>query len=91
MLRILFHRLKTKETLINVGSSSEMTIAEYAKLIIKKLNSKLKIKFDKSKHDGTKRKILNCSIAKKYGWKSKISLDSGFNITYKNFLKNYKK
>ena len=38
-----------------------------------------------------KEKILNCSIAKKYGWKSKISLDSGFNITYKNFLKNYKK
>ena len=68
-----------------------MTIAEYANFIIRKLNSKLKIKFDKSKHDGVKRKILDCSIAKKYGWNPKINLDSGFESTYKNYMKNYKK
>ena len=28
------------------------------------------------------------SLAKKYGWKPKVSLDEGFNITYKDFLKN---
>ena len=87
---LFFLRKKTKETLINVGSSMEMTIAEYAKFIMKKFNSKLKIKYDKSKHDGTKRKILDCSIAKKYGWSSKISLDIGFERTYKEFKKNMK-
>ena len=65
----------------------EMTIDEYAKFIIKKFNSKLKIKHDKSKHDGTKRKILDCSIAKKYGWSPKISLDNGFERTYKEYIK----
>jgi GDP-L-fucose synthase len=85
---LFFLRKKTKETLINVGSSMEMTIAEYAKLIIEKFNYKLKIKFDKSKHDGVKRKILDCSIAKKYGWSSKITLASGFEKTYKEYIKN---
>jgi GDP-L-fucose synthase len=84
---LFFLKKKTKETLINIGSSKERTISEYAKFIIKKFNTKLKIKFDKSKKDGTKRKILDCSIAKKYGWKPKYSLDYGFEKTYKDFLK----
>ena len=84
---LFFLKKKTKETLINIGSSEERTISEYARFIIKKFNSKLKIKFDKSKKDGMKRKILDCSIAKKYGWKPKYSLDYGFEKTYKDFLK----
>ena len=36
-----------------------MSIVQYADFILKKLNAKLKIKFDKSKQDGTKRKILD--------------------------------
>jgi GDP-L-fucose synthase len=84
---LFFLKKKTKETLINIGSSKERTISEYAKFIIKKFNTKLKIKFDKSKKDGMKRKILDCSIAKKYGWKPKYSLDYGFEKTYKDFLK----
>jgi GDP-L-fucose synthase len=88
---IFFLNKKTKETLINVGSNIEKSIFKYAQFIIKKLNSKLKIKFDKSKPDGAKRKILDCSIAKKYGWKHEFSLDKGFELTYKNFLKKYTK
>mgnify|MGYP005668925907 FL=1 len=65
----------------------EMTIAQYAKFIIEQFDFKLKIKFDKSKQDGVKRKILDCSIAKKYGWSSKISLASGFEKTYKDYIK----
>ena len=84
---LFFLKKKTKETLINIGSSKEKTISEYAKFIIKKFNTKLKIKFNKSKKDGMKRKILDCSIAKKYGWKPKYSLDYGFEKTYKDFLK----
>ena len=83
---LFFLNKKTKETVINVGSSIEMTIAEYAKFIIKKFNSKLKIKFDKSKPDGTARKLLNSSIANKYGWAPKFSLDSGFDVTLKSFF-----
>ena len=86
---LFFLKKKTKETLINIGTSKEMTISQYAKFIIKKLNPKLIIKFDKTKHDGTKRKILDSSIAKKYGWSPKINLDTGFKITYSDYIKKF--
>ena len=54
-----------------------------------KLN--VKIKFNKSKPDGVRRKVLDVSLAKKYGWKAKTSLEKGFDITYRDYLINIKK
>ena len=87
---VFFMKKKTKSSLINIGSGIDMSIKQYVKFLIKKLDLKVKIKFDKSKPDGVPRKLLDNSLAKKYGWKAKISLDKGFEITYKSFLKNYK-
>ena len=55
---------------------------------MKQVNVKLKIKFDKKKPNGTPRKKLDSSLAKKYGWKSTFSLENGFYLTYKDFLQN---
>jgi GDP-L-fucose synthase len=84
---IFFIKKKTKETLINIGSGKEMKIIDYANFVIKELNLDIKIKTDLSKPNGTPRKIINSSIAKKYGWKPKINLKKGFNLTYLDFLK----
>ena len=83
-----FLKKKTKHTLINIGSGVEKSIKEYAYFIMKKLNIKLNIKFDKSKPNGTNRKILNTQLAKSYGWYSKINLNKGFDLTFKDFKKN---
>jgi GDP-L-fucose synthase len=83
-----FLKKKTKHTLINIGSGEEKSIKEYAKFIMKKLNVKLKIKFDKSKPNGTIRKVLNTQLAKSYGWYSKININKGFDLTFKDFKKN---
>ena len=87
---IFFLNKKTKESLINIGVSKEMTIDSYAEFIMKKLKVKLEIQYDATKPTGTPRKILDISIAKKYGWKPKISLNEGFQSIYKSFL-DYKK
>ena len=87
---IYFFNKKTKESLINIGSKQEKSIVDYAKFIIKKLKLDLKIKFDKSKLNGTPRKLLDSSVARSYGWKPKVSLDSGFNKVIKSFKENYK-
>ena len=87
---IFFLKKKTNETLINIGSGKEMKIIDYADFIIKKIKVEVKIMTDKSKPDGTPRKIIDSSIAKKYGWKPKTSLNDGFDITYLNFLEKFK-
>lgn len=87
---IYFLNKKTKETLINIGSGSEMKIVDYAKFIIKFLNANLKIKFDKTKPDGTPRKIVDIKISKKYNWKAKTSFAKGLKLTYQDFLERIK-
>jgi GDP-L-fucose synthase len=82
-----FLRKKTKHSLINIGSGEEKTILDYCKFLMKQMNVKLKIKFDKNKPNGTPRKLLDTSLAKKYGWRSKINLLKGFKLTYNDFLK----
>ncbi len=84
---IYFLNKQSKETLINVGSGNEMKIIGYAKFIIKELQLDLKIKLDRSKPDGTPRKIIDSSLARKYGWKPKVSLKEGFKKTYIDYLK----
>ena len=83
---IFFMLKKTKETLINIGTGKDFTIRQYANFIIRFLNLNIKIKFDKSKPDGTPRKLLDISLAKKYGWFPKIGLKEGFIRTYESFV-----
>ena len=86
---IYFMNKKTKESLINIGSGDEKTIKEFAEFVIKKIGLKIKINFDKRKPNGTPRKLLNSSIAKKYGWRPKINLEQGFEKVYNSFLRKY--
>ena len=83
-----FLKKKTKHSLINIGSGEEKSILEYCKFIIKKLKINLKIKLNKKKPNGTLRKKLDLSLAKKYGWKSKYNLNKGFELTYKDYIKS---
>ncbi len=85
-----FLKKKTKHTLINIGSGDERTIKDYSKFIMKKLAIKLRINLNKNKPTGTPRKTLNTNLAKSYGWKSRIDLDLGFDLTYQDFLKKIK-
>ena len=84
-----FLKKKTKHFLINIGSGNEKTIIQYSKYIMKKLKTDLEIRLNMNKPAGTPRKILDTSLAKSYGWKSKIDMDQGFNLTYRDYLKKY--
>jgi GDP-L-fucose synthase len=83
---IFFLKKKTKHSLINVGSGIEKTIINYVKFVAKEMNYNGSIILDKKKPDGTPRKLLDCSIANKYGWRSKISLGYGLKEVLKNLL-----
>jgi len=86
---IYFMTKKIKYSLVNIGVGKDMTIKKYVNFLLKKLNLNIKIKFNKSKPDGVFRKVLDVKRAKKLGWKAKINLNQGFDITYRDFLKKY--
>ena len=80
---------KTKETIINIGTGKDYTIKEYANIILKKILPKqnVYIKYDTKKPNGTPQKVLDISLAKKYGWYSKTKISDAILITYNHFLK----
>ena len=81
---IFFLKRNTKDTFINIGSNYEMTIAGYANFIKKIIYPKLKIKFDNNKSlDGVKRKLMDSSLARSYGWKPKHDLNNSIINLYK--------
>jgi len=89
---IYFMNKKVKHYLINIGSSQEKSIKEFAKLILKVLKVKLKVKFDNNKKmDGMKSKVLDTTLAKRYGWKPKMKLNDAILETYEELKKNFKK
>ena len=46
------------------------------------------ILWDKSRPNGTPRKLLDVSKAAKLGWKYRTELEDGIRLTYKDFLEN---
>ena len=87
---IFFMNKKVKHKIINIGTGKDYNIKTYAKILSKILCPKKKIKiiFDKSKPNGTPRKVLDVSLAKKYGWKSKSNFKKSILKTYDDYLNN---
>ena len=77
---------KNKAEHINIGSGKEVSIINLSKIISKIIGYKGKITFDKTKPDGTVRKLLDSSKIAKMGWKPKTTLKQGIEQSYMYFL-----
>ena len=73
--------------LINVGTGEEVSILELARLIASVVGYTGNISFDASKPDGTPRKLMDSSRLHALGYKHRISLREGIELTYRDFLK----
>jgi len=73
--------------IVNIGSGIDISIKELAELIIKKVEYEGQLVFDTTKLDGTPRKLMDTSKINRLGWKSKISLPTGLNLTIEEFKK----
>ena len=85
---VYFMKKKTNETIINIGTGKDFSIRQYVKIFLDTIypNSNVVIFYDKSKPNGTPRKVMNVNLAKKYGWKAKTNIKKAINITYKDFI-----
>jgi GDP-L-fucose synthase len=73
---------------LNVGSGTDISIRDLAKMISDIIGFKGEIVYDKSMPDGTPRKLLDCTKINKLGWNPLIGLPEGLNETYSWFLEN---
>jgi GDP-L-fucose synthase len=75
-----------KPEIINIGTGEEITILDLAHLIADTVGFKGRIDFDKTKPDGTPRKLMDSSRLHNLGFRHKVSLKEGIELTYKDFL-----
>jgi GDP-L-fucose synthase len=74
---IFLSKIDPIHSLINVGTGSDLTILELAKLISKVVGFEGQFVFDSSFPDGTPRKLMDNTKITSLGWKPKIDLEAG--------------
>ena len=75
--------------IINIGYGEDITIRELAELICDVVDFDGELVWDKTKPDGTPRKLLDVTSIRKLGWEPTISLRNGIAQTYEWFLANW--
>jgi GDP-L-fucose synthase len=84
-LCFLMERYDSPE-IINVGCGEDVTIAELAALVGETVGFRGRIVYDRSKPDGTPRKLLDVAKCTALGWRPRVSLADGLRATYDWFL-----
>ena len=80
---------KLENSQYNVGSGEEISIKELALLVQKIIGHKGNIIWDKTKPDGTPRKLMDSDHIFKLGLKNNFSLSEGIKDIHSDFLKIY--
>lgn len=76
--------------LVNIGTGEDISIKELAHLVKEIVGFKGDIVWDKTKPDGTPRKLMDVSKLHALGWSHSINLKEGIELSYKDFLKKHK-
>ena len=71
---------------INVGTGVDLSIRDLAEKIRDVVNPEAELVWDRSKPDGTPRKVLDVSKLRDLGWAPRYDLDEGIRSTYNWFL-----
>jgi GDP-L-fucose synthase len=73
---------------VNVGSGEDIPIAKLASLVAKAVGFEGRLSFDRTKPDGTPRKLMSGDKLKAMGWTPKVSLHEGLRATYTWFAEH---
>ncbi len=79
---VFLMRQYSDEGPVNVGWGQDVSIAELARLVADTVGFEGELHFDRSKPDGTPRKLLDTSRLTALGWQPKIALHAGLASTY---------
>jgi GDP-L-fucose synthase len=71
---------------LNIGTGQDVTIGDFARLVADVVGFKGELAFDRSRPDGTPRKLLDVSKLTALGWHAETDLRSGLETTYRDYL-----
>lgn len=74
--------------ILNIGIGYDHSIKEYYEMAAKVIDWHGKFQYDTSKPIGMKKKLVDISLQKKWGWMPETSLESGIKNTYKYYLES---
>jgi GDP-L-fucose synthase len=72
--------------IINIGAGKDLTIRELAENIKEIVGFEGSVRYDSSKPDGTPQKLLDVSRLDSLGWRHKITLREGIEMTYRWYV-----
>ncbi|MGG0485199.1 GDP-L-fucose synthase [Priestia aryabhattai] len=76
------------DEIVNIGVGEDITIKELGEKVKAVVGYQGEIRFDKSKPDGTPRKLVDVSKINQLGWSAETTLENGLGKAYKWFLEN---
>src|SRR5215469_2279494 len=76
------------ESHINIDAGYDVTIAEFAEHIKRCVGFKGRVVYDRSRPDGTPRKLLDSGRIQTLGWSATTTLEEGLKLYYDWFLSN---
>ncbi|HTQ30251.1 MAG TPA: GDP-L-fucose synthase [Opitutaceae bacterium] len=79
-------RLENPPDWINIGTGTDVTIRELTETVAAVTGFKGRIVWDAAKPDGTPRKLMDVSKLSALGWRARIGLREGVEMTYASFL-----
>jgi len=71
---------------INVGTGIDVSIRTLAEMVAEVVHPEARLVFDRTKPDGTPRKLLNVDRLESLGWQASVPLHKGIRSTYKWYL-----
>ena len=66
-----------EQGLLNIGCGTDVSIKELAELIVAEVGYEGELLFDKTKPDGTPRKLMDNTKINKLRWEAKVNLNEG--------------
>ena len=75
--------------LVNVGVGEDVTIAELAANVARVVGYTGGVVYDRSKPDGTPRKLMDVGLINAAGWRASTLLDDGLKVAYAEFVRSH--
>lgn len=85
---VFLMRHYSEEPLINVGTGSDLSIADLAAMVCDVVGYRGRLHFDVGRPDGTPRKVMDVSRMTAMGWRARTPLREGLEQTYRWYVDN---